>query len=213
MKVKDFYDIDYEEMRDIQRKEVSEVISGGENRVLFPGFHHIMTTGRDFKKSDLLVTDNILNSLGIKVFAADRGGNITYHGPGQIVCYPVINLKYWKKDVNLFIRVIENVIIAVLAKTGIAAVKKKQLTGVWVKDKKIASIGIGFSKWVSYHGFSLNVEPGLYYFSIINPCGIRDAEYTSINKETGKNFSIELLKGYIIDELECCFNKAAALAY
>ncbi|MDD5644082.1 MAG: lipoyl(octanoyl) transferase LipB [bacterium] len=213
MKIKNFYDVDYAEMLDIQKKEVAEVVNGGENRILFPHFNHTMTMGRDFKDRDILVTENILKSLGIKLFGADRGGNITYHGPGQIVCYPVINLNYWKKDINLFIRSIENVIIRALAVAGVVSVKKKQLTGVWVKDKKIASIGVGFSKWVSYHGFSLNADPRLYYFSIMNPCGIKDAEYTSIKKETGKDFDIELLKGYIIDELERCFDKAAALAY
>src|ERR1035438_6158539 len=133
---------------------------------------HVITQGRNGHAENLLASEEILNRAGIALHATDRGGDITYHGPGQIVGYPIFDLREWKRDVVAYVRAIEQVIMDSLAEFGIEATRLEGCTGVWVKGKKVAAIGIQISRWVTSHGFALNHTTDLSYFQYIVPCGL-----------------------------------------
>jgi lipoyl(octanoyl) transferase len=130
------------------------------------------------------------NSLPHPLFAINRGGQATYHGPGQLVGYPILNLKHYGQDLHRYLRWIENVLIELLATYEIEAGTREGLTGVWVEQRKIASIGVGVRHWITMHGFALNVCGDLQPFSRIVPCGIAGVEMTSVEKETGRAISV-----------------------
>ena len=133
---------------------------------------HTITLGRNGHQENLLASEEILARAGIAYLPTDRGGDITYHGPGQIVGYPIFDLREWKRDVVAYVRAIEQVIMDALAECGIQAGRLEGCTGVWVNGKKIAAIGIHVSRWVTSHGFALNHTTDLSYFQYIVPCGI-----------------------------------------
>jgi len=133
---------------------------------------HVITQGRNGHAENLLASEEILERAGIALYETDRGGDITYHGPGQIVGYPIFDLREWKRDVVAYVRAIEQVIMDSLAEFGIAARRLEGCTGVWVEGKKIAAIGIHISRWVTSHGFALNHTTDLSYFQYIVPCGL-----------------------------------------
>jgi len=133
---------------------------------------HVITLGRNGHMENLLASHEILGRAGISFYAKDRGGDVTYHGPGQLVGYPILDLKDWKRDVGAYVRGIEQTIIATLGDFGIAAGRIPKLTGVWVDGRKIAAIGVHLSRWVTSHGFALNVNTDLSYFQYIVPCGL-----------------------------------------
>jgi lipoyl(octanoyl) transferase len=133
---------------------------------------HSITLGRNGHMENLLAGDAALLSAGISFHPTDRGGDITYHGPGQVVGYPILDLNEWKRDVHLYVRAIEQVMIDALADFGIAAGRVAGCTGVWVDGKKIGAIGVHISRWITSHGFALNVNTDLGYFGYIVPCGI-----------------------------------------
>jgi lipoyl(octanoyl) transferase len=133
---------------------------------------HVITLGRNGHLENLLAGDDILTRAGISFFPTDRGGDVTYHGPGQLVGYPILDLREWQRDVGAYVRGIEQVIIDTLADYGITAGRIPKLTGVWVGERKIAAIGIHLSRWVTSHGFALNVNTDLSYFHYIVPCGL-----------------------------------------
>ena len=133
---------------------------------------HVITLGRNGHKENLLAGDEILSRAGIAFFPTDRGGDVTYHGPGQLVGYPILDLREWKRDVGAYVRAIEQTIIDTLADYGITAGRIPKLTGVWVGERKIAAIGVHISRWVTSHGFALNVATDLTYFQYIIPCGL-----------------------------------------
>jgi len=133
---------------------------------------HVITLGRNGHMENLLAGAQVLDRAGISFFPTDRGGDITYHGPGQLVGYPIIDLRDWKRDVGAYVRGIEQVIIDTLADYGISAGRIPKLTGVWVGERKIAAIGVHISRWVTSHGFALNVSTDLSYFQYIVPCGL-----------------------------------------
>jgi lipoyl(octanoyl) transferase len=133
---------------------------------------HVITLGRNGRAQNLLAGAEVLSRAGISFYRTDRGGDITYHGPGQLVGYPILDLRDWKRDVGAYVRGIEQVLIDTLADYGIAAGRIPKLTGVWVGDRKIAAIGVHISRWVTTHGFALNVSTGLNYFQYIVPCGL-----------------------------------------
>jgi lipoyl(octanoyl) transferase len=133
---------------------------------------HVITLGRNGRMENLLAGDDILDRAGISFYPTDRGGDVTYHGPGQLVGYPILDLREWKRDVGAYVRAIEQVIIDTLADYGILAGRIPKLTGVWVDDRKIAAIGVHLSRWVTSHGFALNVNTDLSYFQYIIPCGL-----------------------------------------
>jgi lipoyl(octanoyl) transferase len=133
---------------------------------------HVITLGRNGHLENLLASDEIMERAGISFFPTDRGGDVTYHGPGQLVAYPILDLREWKRDVGAYVRTVEQAIIDTLAEYGIAAGRIPKLTGVWVGERKIAAIGVHISRWVTSHGLALNVSTDLSYFQYIVPCGL-----------------------------------------
>jgi lipoyl(octanoyl) transferase len=133
---------------------------------------HTITLGRNGRMENLLASDPALRAAGISFHASDRGGDITYHGPGQVVGYAIVDLRAWKRDVGAYMRAIEQVMIDTLAGFGIEAGRLEGCTGVWVDGRKIGAIGVHISRWVTSHGFALNVNTDLSYFGYIVPCGL-----------------------------------------
>jgi lipoyl(octanoyl) transferase len=133
---------------------------------------HVITMGRNGQSTNLLASDEVLDRAGIAFYATDRGGDVTYHGPGQLVGYPIVDLREWKRDVGAYVCAVEQTIIDTLADYGIAAGRIPKLTGVWVDGRKIAAIGVHIGRWVTSHGFALNVHTDLSYFQYIVPCGL-----------------------------------------
>jgi lipoate-protein ligase B len=163
----------YREAFEIQSRIASERKRGlGVDRLLFVEHPHVITMGRDGHREHLLAPEETLRRAGIELHETDRGGDITYHGPGQIVAYPIMDLREWKRDVGAFVRGIEQVLIDTLADFGIEASRIAGLTGVWTDAGKVAAIGVHLSRWVSTHGWALNVSTDLQYFRYIMPCGL-----------------------------------------
>jgi lipoyl(octanoyl) transferase len=133
---------------------------------------HVITMGRNGHMENLLASREVLERAGISFYPTDRGGDVTYHGPGQLVGYPIVDLRDWRRDVGAYVRAVEQAIIDTLAEFGIAAGRIPKLTGVWVGERKIAAIGVHISRWVTSHGFALNVNTDLRYFQYIVPCGL-----------------------------------------
>jgi len=165
--------IGYGEAFELQRQLVAERKQGLiPDQLLLLEHPHVITLGRNGHREHLLAGEEILSRAGIAFHPTDRGGDITYHGPGQLVGYPILDLREWQRDVGLYVRGIEQVIIDTLADFGIAAGRIPKLTGVWVDGRKIAAIGVHISRWVTSHGFALNVNTDLEYFQYIVPCGL-----------------------------------------
>jgi lipoyl(octanoyl) transferase len=133
---------------------------------------HVITLGRNGHMENVLAGEDILSRAGIDFFPTNRGGDVTYHGPGQLVGYPILDLREWKRDVGAYVRGLEQALIDTLADYGIEAGRIPKLTGVWVGERKIAAIGVHLSRWVTSHGFALNVNTDLSYFQYIVPCGL-----------------------------------------
>ena len=146
----------------------------------------VYTIGRTPDKSSLLGSAHLPHPL----FAINRGGQATYHGPGQLMGYPIIDLRRCGQDLHRYLRWLEQLLIELLADYGIAATRRESLTGVWIDHRKIASIGVGVRHWITMHGFALNVCGDLSPFNYIIPCGINNVSMTSMEKETGKAFSV-----------------------
>jgi lipoyl(octanoyl) transferase len=142
------------------------------DQLLFVEHPHVITQGRAGHAENLLASESALRSAGIEFYPTNRGGDITYHGPGQIVGYPILDLREWKRDVVAYVRAIEQAIVDALAKFDIAGGRIPGCTGVWVDGKKVAAIGVHISRWVTSHGFALNHTTDLRYFQYIVPCGL-----------------------------------------
>jgi lipoyl(octanoyl) transferase len=165
--------VDYATALALQKQLASERKEGAiPDQLLLLEHPHVITLGRNGRQQNLLASRESLERAGIAFFPTDRGGDITYHGPGQLVGYPIVDLREWKRDVGAYVDAIEQVIIETLADFGIAADRVSKLTGVWVGESKIAAIGVHISRWVSTHGFALNVSTDLGYFHYIVPCGL-----------------------------------------
>lgn len=152
-----------------------------------------ITLGRGADPKNILATPQRLASLGVRVEAIDRGGDVTYHGPGQLVGYPIFHLVEHRKDLHWFLRQIEEALIVALAEFGISGTRFPPHTGVWVEQKKIAAIGIKVSRWVSTHGFALNVSMEGEAFSLIVPCGIHDYGVTTLQEVVGRSVEMTAL--------------------
>ena len=165
--------IDYGKALEVQQELVAARKQGRVyDHLLLLEHPHVITLGRNGQLQHLLASEEILGRAGIAFYPTDRGGDITYHGPGQLVGYPILDLREWKRDVGAYVRGIEQVIIDTLAEFGIAAGRIQGLTGVWANEQKIAAIGVHISRWVTSHGFALNVTTDLNYFQYIVPCGL-----------------------------------------
>lgn len=157
-----------------KQRELVELRKNGEisDRLLIVEHPHVVTMGRNGHSENLLAQPELLARSGIEFYETDRGGDVTYHGPGQIVGYPILDLREWKRDVHAYVRAIEQTIIGALAGFGIQAGREAGATGVWTSDGKIAAIGVHISRWVTSHGFALNLDTDLNYFRYIVPCGL-----------------------------------------
>jgi lipoate-protein ligase B len=182
--------VGYKQALEIQLKTLERRVAGEIPDTLLLLTHpHVYTIGRTGDEANLLVPKESLEREGIGLERVSRGGDITYHGPGQLVGYPIVLLS--KPDVHRFVRTVETALIASLAELGVTARSVDGLTGVWTDKKKIASIGIGVRRWVTYHGFALNVNTDLSYFRRINLCGLKGREATSVSEISGRNVPIE----------------------
>jgi len=165
--------VDYAAAFALQRELVAQRKEGLiADQLLLLEHPHVITLGRNGRMEHLLAGEEALSRAGISFHPTDRGGDVTYHGPGQLVGYPILDLRDWKRDVTAYVRAIEQAIIDTLADYGIAAGRIPKLTGVWVGERKIAAIGVHISRWVTSHGFALNVNTDLSYFQYIVPCGL-----------------------------------------
>jgi len=179
--VKRLGSMDYQAALELQLDYLEKRINGEINDTLiFLEHTPTITIGRNGNKDNLLISERILEQKKIKYYEVNRGGDITYHGPGQLVCYPIIDLKDHTKDVHKYLRTLEQIIIDVLLEFDIEAGRIEGLTGVFVKHSKIASIGVGIKRWVTFHGLSLNINTDLSYFDFIVPCGLNNNPVTSI---------------------------------
>lgn len=171
--VRDLGRTGYGEAFELQRRLVEERKRGAiPDQFLLVEHPHVLTLGRNGHRENLLVGADVLRARGVAFYETDRGGDITYHGPGQIVGYPILDLREWKRDVVAYVRGLEQVLIDALAEFGISGGRVQGATGVWVEDRKIAAIGVHLSRWVTSHGFALNVDTDLSYFRLIVPCGL-----------------------------------------
>ncbi|HUI56967.1 MAG TPA: lipoyl(octanoyl) transferase LipB [Bryobacteraceae bacterium] len=165
--------IDYGKALELQQQLIaSRKLGTTPDHLLLLEHPHVITLGRNGRVENLLASNEVLGRAGISFHPTDRGGDVTYHGPGQLVGYPILDLREWKRDVGAYVRAIEQTIIDTLAEYGIAAGRIPKLTGVWVGERKIAAIGVHISRWVTSHGFALNVNTDLSYFQYIVPCGL-----------------------------------------
>jgi lipoyl(octanoyl) transferase len=207
--------VDYEEALNFQLKLFNEIIdtkiSNRKNRtniktknhLVFVEHNSVYTLGKSGKISNLLLDENDLKKNDIKFYNTNRGGDITYHGPGQIVCYPILDLDNFFTDVHKYLRFLEETIILTLRDYGIKGERSDNETGVWLdvntrNPRKICALGVKASRWVTMHGLALNVNNDLSYFNDIVPCGIKDKSVTSISVECKKNIEENFLKEKII---------------
>ena len=192
--------VNYFDAIDFLEKRVTKVNINDANELIWILEHpSIFTAGTSFNENDIL-------DKSIKVVKTSRGGKITWHGPGQLVCYFVINLNNRKKDIRKFLNIIENSIITSLKKFGISSYSDRKNIGIWTKinnkEKKIGAIGIRVKKWIAYHGFSININSSMSNYKKIIPCGIKDKEITSLKKINNQNynkFSQEIIKNLLFN--------------
>lgn len=182
------------------------------NYLLFCEHPHVYTLGKSGSENNLLINKDALEKQGVQFFKIDRGGDITYHGPGQIVGYPIFNLEAFSLGIKQYIFNLEEAIILTLSSYGIQADRLEGATGVWLdvgipsKVRKICAIGVKASRYVSMHGFAFNVNTDLNYYKSINPCGFIDKGVTSMQKELGKPIDFEDVKNNLLKSLEKVFN-------
>ncbi|MFI5253479.1 MAG: lipoyl(octanoyl) transferase LipB [Bacteroidota bacterium] len=167
---------------------------------------HVYTLGKGSDENHLLANEDFLKSTGAEVYHIDRGGDITYHGPGQLVGYPILNLGNYYKDIHRYLRDIEEVIIRVLNDFDLKGEREPGFTGVWVKGEKIAAIGVKVSRWITMHGFAFNINTDLKYFDSIIPCGIFHKGVTSLQQLIGKDMPLEEVAKILINRFGDVFN-------
>jgi lipoyl(octanoyl) transferase len=185
--------IGYSDAWALQKRLVSTRKANAVEDVLLLCEHpHVITLGRNGKREHLLASEHVLKQKGIELHATDRGGDITYHGPGQIIGYPILNLGAIRRDVVWYVRMLEEAMIRATAEFGVSAGRLEGKTGIWVRtattEEKLAAIGVHISRWVTSHGFAYNVSTDLRFFDLIIPCGIADRQATSLEKILGRSF-------------------------
>jgi lipoyl(octanoyl) transferase len=188
-----------------------------ENHFLFVEHPHVYTLGKSGDLSNLLLTETQLEEKGATFYKINRGGDITYHGPGQIVGYPILDLENFFTDIHKYLRLLEESIILTIAEYGLKGERSAGETGVWLDvgtpfARKICALGIRSSRWVTMHGFALNVNTNLGYFDHIIPCGIRGKAVASMEAELGKELDIEVVKEKILKHFKALFEVAAFIA-
>jgi lipoyl(octanoyl) transferase len=166
----------------------------------------VITMGRTAKRENLLVDHATLAAKGVELYEAARGGDITYHGPGQLVGYPIFDLEGHRKDVHWYLRSVEEALILALEQFGLEGGRVSGRTGVWVGEEKVAAIGVGVRRWVTWHGFALNVSTDLDAFSLIVPCGIRDKGVTSLERLLGRKVEADEVRRAVLRGFSRQFN-------
>lgn len=192
LKICDLGEMDYKEALEIQQRLVLKMQRNEIEDVLLLVEHlPVLTLGLRAKEENILFTREELEKHGISVYKIDRGGDVTYHGTGQIVGYPILNLNNYGRDIHKFVENIEQAFINLLKKEfNISANTDEKYTGVWVGNDKITAIGFSVKKWITMHGFAFNVNTNLEHFNLINPCGITERGVTSLAKLTGKEIDM-----------------------
>lgn len=165
----------------------------------------VITVGRSGSTSNILASSALLKKVGVHLAFTSRGGDVTYHGPGQLLGYPVLRLPAWARGVHAYMRRIEELLILALSDYGIKAHRREGFTGVWAGKRKVAAIGVAFSRWVASHGFALNVAPDISHFRLIRPCGIRDGGITSMSELLGHPLEMEGVRGVVAKRFRECF--------
>jgi lipoyl(octanoyl) transferase len=181
-----------------------------ENYLIFCEHPHVFTQGRNGDDGNLLKPKDQLSSINASYYHINRGGDITYHGPGQLVVYPVIDLENFFTDIHQYMRTLEEAVIRTMKEFGVDGARIKGLTGVWLdtqspRPRKICALGVKSSRWVTMHGLAFNVSPDLGYFKYIVPCGIDDKAVTSLEKETGNNIDMIRVKAVLKNNLQELF--------
>lgn len=202
--------LDYRQAVALQESRRGRLRSGLANEVLLLLEHpHVYTLGRNANRQDILVDSDWLRSRGAEVVGCNRGGQVTYHGPGQLVGYPILDLNPDRRDLRRYVRDLQEVLVRVLAEIGLSAEPGSQGPGigVWVKGRKIASLGVHVSRWITTHGFALNVNTDLSYFSAIVPCGLQGVEMTSVAELTGATMPLEEVAGLCARHLAEVFGR------
>jgi len=173
---------------------------------------HVITLGRNASRANLLASENVLRQKGVELHSTNRGGDITYHGPGQIVGYPIVNLANIKRDVGWYVRTLEETMIRASADFGVTSYRVPGKTGIWVRagdtEEKLAAIGVHISRWVTSHGFAYNVSTDLRYFDLIIPCGIADRKATSLEKLLSRGVALDEVKPRLTHHLSDLFSLA-----
>ena len=199
LKVIDLGLVDFQDAQ-VQQKELFRQVKGGsfDAGLIVCRHYPVITVSRKANRNNILVSREELENKGINVYAVERGGDVTYHGPGQLIAYPVFNLNYFKKDIHWFLRYLEGLIIRCLEESGVKGERSAGLTGVWAGRLKIASLGIAIRNWITFHGLSINIKSNdLANFSLIRPCGM-DIIVTSMESETGGIVQIEEVKQNLV---------------
>lgn len=198
--------IDYQEAWNLQRNLFQKRLDNKiKDTLLLLEHPHTYTLGKSSDKANLLFTDTELKNRNISVYDIDRGGDITYHGPGQLVGYSIMDLSKWKMDTHKYLRALEEVIIQTLLEFGISSECNDEHTGVWVDDKKICALGIKVSRWITMHGFALNLNTDMNLFKGIVPCGIDDKGVVSLKELLNTSIDIEKIKNILAEKFKIIF--------
>lgn len=198
--------VSYREGLEMQNRAYEEVLKGEWDGVLFLLEHSpVFTVGTGGGWDNLLCSPEVLEKEQVEIHKADRGGNITFHGPGQIVVYPIFNLTKLKKDAHWYIESLEQVVLNVLAEYGIEGGRKPEYKGVWIDDEKVSAVGVHLKRWVTSHGLSLNIHVDPKYFNQINPCGITEFGVTSLGDHV-ENICLAEVRHKLIHHFEKVFD-------
>ncbi|MEA2553818.1 MAG: lipoyl(octanoyl) transferase [Fimbriimonadaceae bacterium] len=204
--VRDLGQMAYGPAAELQRQVLEEVASGGPDTLLLVEHEPVLTLGAGFHEENLLFTPEQYQAKGIEVARTDRGGDVTYHGPSQLVAYPIFDLKRHGQDLHKWLRDLEEVVIVALAGFGLQGYRFPPHTGVWMNDRKICAIGIKVKRWVSMHGIALNCSNDLAAFDLIVPCGIKDHGVTSLSQELGREVCVDEAKPVLVRAFESVFD-------
>ncbi|MFT4152369.1 lipoyl(octanoyl) transferase LipB [Parafilimonas sp.] len=203
---------DYQEALLQQKIKAKQESLSQPDYLLFVEHNPVYTLGKNGKEKNLLITEKMLEAKGIEYFHINRGGDITFHGPEQLVGYPILDLDNYKTDLGWYLRSLEEVIILTIGEYGLKGERSAGETGVWLdaaikgKERKICAMGIRCSRWITMHGFALNVNVDLKYFNFITPCGIQDKQVTSIQKELGYAIDMNEIKEKLVKNFEQVFD-------
>jgi lipoyl(octanoyl) transferase len=203
--------VDYDEAFALQKRHVERLQrNAGDDVLMFVEHPHVITVGRNADGRAIVADTRAIEARGAKVVATDRGGDVTYHGPGQLVGYPIVRLEPGRRDIRRYVHDLEQVLIDTLADFGVDAARHPKHRGVWVEGRKIASLGIRISRWVTSHGFALNVSTDLAPFGLIVPCGIRERGVTSLERLLGRPVPLEEVGSGLARHLAAVFGRALA---